>query len=127
MVVAAPNSMNTLRTGLIALLFAATLPACVVDGDTDSTLLVENASDFAIVELYLTDVGSSSWGPNQIAGDILAPGESVLLVNIECDVYDALLVDETGAECELRSIDLCLDDATWIITNNTCDIFAAQD
>ena len=94
------------------------------DDSTDSTLHVRNDSDFSIVEIRVTSVGSPTWGPNLIDGDELRPGESIL-VGVECDTYDALLVDEEGVDCELHDLDLCLNDADWIIRNNTCTVFGA--
>jgi len=42
---------------------------------------------------------------------------------VACDTYDARLVDETGVDCQLRDLDLCLNDADWIIHNETCSQF----
>lgn len=111
---------------LAACLSAVTLGACTDDDDfvDDATLLVVNDSDFVIEEIFLTDVGSSTWGPNLLRGDVLFPDEELLL-GVNCDFYDALVVDEDGVECEINSIDLCLNDATWIIQNNTCSVFEA--
>ena len=92
--------------------------------DSGGTLRVRNQSDFAITEIHVTSVGSSTWGPNLISGDILAPGET-LNVDVSCDTYDALLVDESGAQCTVHDIDLCFNTADWIIQNNTCPVFAA--
>lgn len=98
----------------------------VVVDDPDSTLLVVNESDFVIEEIYITDVDSSGWGPDLTGGDVILPEEDFLLADIPCDFYDVLMVDETGLECEVLDIDLCFDDATWVITNNTCDVFDAE-
>ena len=113
--------MKTLGFGLSALLLAA---ACTSDGPADASLTVVNDSDFVIEEIYLTDVDSSSWGANLLSNDDLFPDERLVL-DVDCGLYDALLVDETGIECKLESIDLCLNDATWYISNNTCDAFEA--
>jgi hypothetical protein len=86
---------------------------------------VSNDSDFTIVELYLTDVDSSSWGANLLSGDELRPGEDLTL-GVDCGFYDALLVDEDDVDCELHDLDLCLNDADWIIRNNTCTVFGAR-
>jgi hypothetical protein len=116
--------MKISRAILIAMLLVAPA-ACAVDEDVDdSSLTVVNDSDFIIEAVYITDVNASGWGPN-LAPDALFPGESLIITDIECGTYDALLIDETGLECELLGIDLCFDDATWHITNNTCDVFAA--
>jgi hypothetical protein len=93
------------------------------DGGPDATLRVDNQSDFAITQLYLTDVGNPEWGPDLLHGDVLLPGEQLVL-GVECDFYDALLIDEDGVECEVTDIDLCLNDADWIIRNNTCAVFS---
>ena len=92
-------------------------------GDSNGTLHVRNESDFAITDIRVTSVGSTTWGPNLISGDILAPGET-LDVDVSCDTYDALLVDESGAHCTVHDIDLCFNTADWIIQNDTCPVFA---
>ena len=104
---------------LAALSFA---PACTTDDGVDATLTVVNQSDFVIEEIYLTEVDNPDWGRNLLGGDPLFPDEELTL-GVECDLYDALLVDEDGEECRLRGIDLCLNDATWYISNNTCVAF----
>jgi hypothetical protein len=104
-----------------SLLAAVSLAAC---GDTSGELTVINDSDYVIEELYLTDVGNSVWGPDLLRGDVLFPDEE-LTVRAECGYYDALLVDEEGVTCELHDLDLCLNDATWYIRNNTCVAFEA--
>jgi hypothetical protein len=121
--------MMSTRLLLVAgLLTLAAAPGCIIVSDedaVDSTLLIANDSDYEIWEIYLTEVDNPNWGPNLLGADYLAPGEEFLVVDIECDYYDALLVDEDGVECELLDVDLCFDDATWIIRNNTCTIFEA--
>jgi hypothetical protein len=115
-----------LIAGLLTL--AAAPSGCIISSDddsSDSTLLVVNDSDYVIEEIYLTEVDNPNWGPDLLGGDVLFPGEDFLIVDIECDYYDALLVDEDGVECELLDIDLCFDDADWVIRNNTCTIFQA--
>ncbi len=99
-------------------LIASLLGACT----TTSSISVDNQSDFTITELYLTDVSSSSWGPNLVSNNQLLPGETVR-IDTSCGTYDAMLVDETGVTCELNSLDLCLDNALWVIRNDTCTTF----
>jgi hypothetical protein len=113
--------MNHLRliASLCTVLGSASLIGCTTDDGPDSILHVENRSDFSIVTLQVAPVGTSSWGPNLLRGDELLPDESIDL-GVACDTYDARLVDETGVDCELHSVDLCLNDADWIIRNETC-------
>jgi hypothetical protein len=110
-------------TSIALLLTAASTSACVVvTDDGDSALFVSNESDFAIHEMYVTDIDNPSWGPNLLSGGVLLPDEE-LQVAVECGTYDAMLIDETGAACEVLTIDLCFEEADWIITNRTCAIF----
>lgn len=106
----------------------AAFAGCTTDGgvvvDDSASLRVVNGSDFVIEEIYLTDVGSSSWGPNLLRGDVLFPDEELVL-GVGCDFYDALVVDEDGVDCEINNFDLCANDATWVIQNNTCSVFEA--
>jgi hypothetical protein len=88
----------------------------------DSSLLVRNRSDFEIHEMYVTPVDSSTWGPNLLGGDVLLPDEQ-MYIGLECGTYDAMLIDETGLACEVNAIDLCYDDADWIIRNTSCAVF----
>lgn len=119
--------MQNLRlfTSVFAVLGAVVVATgCTASSSPDSTLRVQNRSDFWITEIRVTPVGSSSWGPNLLDGDGLAPGESLVL-GVDCGTYDALLVDEQGVDCQINDIDLCLDAANWIIRNNTCGVFGA--
>ena len=62
------------------------------------------------------------WPCRQAPTDILLPGEA-LTVLLDCGTYDVLIVDEDNIECELRNLDLCFDDAVWVIDDfelNTC-------
>jgi hypothetical protein len=113
-----------LSTSVFGVLAALVVATGCTDSAPDSTLRVQNRSDFWITEMHVTSVGSSTWGPNLLDGDGLAPGESLVL-GIDCGTYDALLIDEDGVDCQINDIDLCLDDADWIIHNNTCGVFGA--
>ena len=106
-----------------ALWAAAATAACSSDNRSpDLILRVQNDSDFSIVEIHVTPVGNPTWGPNLLSSD-LAPGESLSL-GVDCGTYDTLLVDEDGVDCELHDVDLCDNDADWVIRNNTCTVFS---
>jgi hypothetical protein len=109
---------------MVVALGSTAVAGCASSDDGGGRLRVRNDSDFAITEIRVTSVGSSTWGPNLISGDILAPGES-LTVDVSCDSYDALLTDESGAQCTIHDVDLCFNTADWIIQNDTCPVFAA--
>ena len=120
--------MTRLASLLSAVALATTLGAtgCIIS-DSGSDLTVTNNSSFDIQELYLTFSTSGGWGANHLGSNPLLPGESITLAGISCDTYDVLMVDETGAKCEHDNLDLCLSSASWVITNNTCSVFARKD
>lgn len=115
--------------GICAFVLGAAAFAAGCGGDdggiSDATLTVYNDSDYAIEELYLTHNTSLGWGANLLSNDLLTPGAHLTL-GVDCGTYDVLLVDESGVDCEVDNVDLCLNDATWHITNNTCDVFARE-
>lgn len=82
----------------------------------DSELKVQNESSVVIEEIYVAQIDSASWGPDLLGNEILFPGEG-FTIELTCDVYNVLIVDELGTECMLESLDLCFEDATWFVTN----------
>ncbi len=110
----------------LACLAVVALGGCVVTtDDLDSSLLVSNDSSFEIHEMYVTEIDSPTWGANLLGRQVLFPGEQLELA-LDCNTYDAMLIDETGASCEIQNVDLCFDDADWIITNRSCQVFEAR-
>lgn len=123
--------LMTMLKSLLALPFAVALVGCsgsgsvTIEPEPGASLSVVNDSDFALVEIYLTETDNPDWGPNLLRGDVLLPDESLTL-GVPCDFYDALIVDEDDVECEVHDLDLCSNDATWVFRNNTCPVFAAE-
>jgi hypothetical protein len=105
-----------------AALLAATLSTtagCIIS-DGDSSFSVYNDSDYVIEVVNITEVDSPDWGPNYL-DEPLFPGDEVVIVDIECDVYDVRVIDEDGFACALYDLDLCFDDDTWVVDNQTLD------
>jgi ABC-type amino acid transport substrate-binding protein len=116
--------LNRLALPLATLALAFSTSACIIAAD-DGSLTVANDSDYFIDELYVAPVDTVSWGRNLLGGDFLAPGEEIT-IGVDCDYYDARLIDEDGVECRVYDLDLCLNDAVWVIDNNTCSVFAVN-
>ena len=118
--------MMTLRTFacVAAALGSLALAGCTTSSGPDATLTVFNDSDFTIIDIRLTRSSNTGWGPNRLGNDVLLPDEQLTL-GVNCDFYDAQLVDEDHVTCELQDLDLCLNDAEWVIRNNTCSVFGA--
>ncbi len=112
-----------LRLTLLALVAPLTLAAGCVVSDGDSSLTLYNDSSYALYEVYLAEETDETWGSN-LLGAPLFPGQDLVIVDIDCGTYDVLVVDETGVECELANLDLCLDDDGWVIDDLTLDVCA---
>jgi hypothetical protein len=111
---------KSLLTPIFALLFSLTLTSgCVVTTD-DSTLTIVNDSSYVLVDIRVTERNAFDWGPNLLGSRVLFPGDS-LTVSLYCDVYDVLVEDQDGYSCQLRGLDLCFNDAVWVITNYELD------
>lgn len=89
------------------------------DDIIQSTLTIDNQSSYSFIEINLSPVSASSWGADILGNDILSPGEAVEISGIECDDYDTRIVDDEGDECIVEAVDLCFDDQSWIIDDDT--------
>lgn len=103
--------------GMRSMLLLAALAGC-----HDSSFHISNRSDYAIEELYVTQIENPSWGPNLLDEPIEA-GDTLVL-DICCGTYDTLVVDETGSLCEVPYVDICFEDADWVIRNTRCSVDA---
>jgi hypothetical protein len=85
------------------------------DIDLDSELVIENQSSYTLVGIFLSPTTSVEWGSDLLGAEVLEPGDSFEISGIECDTYDIRVVDEDDDECVIEDVDLCLDDAHWLI------------
>jgi hypothetical protein len=106
----------------LALMLAVLASGCIITSEEDSSLTIDNASSYALYEIRVAEEFDDFYGPDLLGSDILLPGESITVL-LDCGTYDVLVVDEDGFECELLGLDLCFDDAVWVVDNttlNTC-------
>ena len=82
-----------------------------------ATIEVVNESSWDIHHLYVSPSDSDDWGSDQLREDILERGESLELIDIPCDDYDIMFIDEDGDECILEEQTLCRDESIWRITD----------
>lgn len=104
-----------------ALVGSLALGACT----SDASLRVSNQSDYALVDIRVTQVDNPDFGPNLISGDTLEPGESIT-IGVDCDTYDAEITADDGYICSLHAVDLCLNDADWVIDNDCGFVASAK-
>jgi len=114
------------RISLVVVALAAVLALCSSgcggDPSTSSTLTIRNNSSFTFTEINLSPIDQADWGPDLLGAQLLEPGDVLELGDIDCDVYDIRVVDENTDECVLTDVDLCLDDAVWVIDD--AELFA---
>ncbi|MEO7732133.1 MAG: hypothetical protein ABIY55_14255 [Kofleriaceae bacterium] len=115
--------MNLLRRLATIFAVSAAMTGCVVSSDnTDATLTVHNESQYDITDLYVAPVGSRTWGPNLLhSGEVIFAGDQLTLT-AACGTYDVQVIDETNVDCVVPDVDLCLNDADWIVHDNTCHV-----
>lgn len=106
------------RFAMAALCGAYLLMSFSAFGGSDSTVTVENYSDWVIMEFFMSSSDDYDWGPDQLEEEVLATGDSLTLYGVSCDYWDIMIVDEDNDECVLEEVDLCGDSAVWQITNN---------
>ena len=108
----------SLMVGLV--LAMTTAGGCIIvdDSSPDSSLTIANRSTYIITEVNVTDVNSSSWGPDLVPQD-LYPNED-LVVSLDCGTYDVRIHDNgiPAAECLVNSFNTCFDNDTWVITDD---------
>ena len=78
--------MKTFISWLLTVaLIAAMSGGCVIT--SDSSLTIANESSYAIVEINVAPVSSSTWGPDLLGPEWLYPGEEITIDFIDCDYY----------------------------------------
>jgi hypothetical protein len=112
-----------LLVGLLVLGVSLTACGGGGGGGGDSTLTIENDSDFVLTEVQIAAIDDPTWSGNLLS-DVLFPGESLTVVDIDCGTYDVMVVDETGVECVLTDLDLCFTDGVWSVDNFMLDTCA---
>lgn len=109
--------MQKLLVGIAGLLVAGAVSANSVN--------VQNASDWAFVQLFVSPVNENAWGADQLGSHVVASGESFTLSGVPCDTYDVKLVDEDGDQCVVGGVDICGGSDTWVVDNEdllTCQV-----
>jgi hypothetical protein len=90
-----------------------------------ASVKVVNKSDWTIVELYLSPVNDTKWGPDQLGEETIKPGDTYTLTDVPCDNWDVRLVDEDKDVCIVEDVDICAASETWTITSK--DLLKCQE
>ena len=104
---------------MIAVCVLAALPLLSSARARSNSVNVVNGSDRQIIHVYLSPVDNDNWGPEQLNGSVIAPGQSFNLEDVACTQSQVKVVAEDGDGCFLSAPVNCGGASTWTITNDT--------
>lgn len=87
---------------------------------------VVNKSKTAIHHLYLSSTKEDDWGPDQLGDgseDVVNPGDTFTLTDIERGRFDVKIVAEDDTECEVEDAKFN-EGKEWVITERMLDACA---
>lgn len=82
-----------------------------------TALTIVNNSGWELRHVYLSAPNTDDWGPDQLNGAVIAPGQTFTL-NIACDGGQVKVITEDKDGCFLSNVVSCSASAEWTITNN---------
>lgn len=104
---------------MAALCVLAALPLLSSARARSNSINVVNGSGRQIIHIYLSPVDSDNWGPEQLNGSVIAPGQSFNVEGVTCPQAQVKVVAEDGDGCFLSAPVNCGGASTWSITNDT--------
>jgi hypothetical protein len=104
---------------IAALCVLAALPLLSSARARSNSINVVNGSGRQIVHIYLSPADTDNWGPEQLNGSVIAPGQSFNVEDVACAQSQVKVVAEDGDGCFLSASVNCGGAATWNITSNT--------
>ena len=110
--------MRTLK--IVAVCAALLASACAAEEDgppAGASLTIDNDSSFTMIEINLSPVNQTSWGVDLLGAEVLEPGDTFIVSQIDCDIYDIRMIDEDNDTCVLPDVDLCFDNSIWQLDN----------
>ena len=103
---------NRLRVLAMAAIIASSLPSFALSEKYEWWIDVENDSDVAVEELYITPIHAKRWGPDLLGSSYLDPGSDIRVERPGgfCR-FDVLIEYEDGFKEVIRDINLCEEDS----------------
>ncbi len=113
------QSNRRLAVILAALSMVAAIPlfSCAEARPT-TAITITNSSSWEIKHVYFSAPNQDNWGPDQLNGSSLAPGQSVTLNDVACDGNGVKVISEDQNGCFLSTVVGCASNSNWNITNN---------
>src|SRR4051812_42843282 len=88
---------------MVALCALAALPLLSSARARTNSINVVNSSSRQIIHIYLSPPDSDNWGPEQLHGSVIAPGQSFQLDDVACSQSQVKVVAEDGDGCFLSA------------------------
>ena len=108
--------MKKTLVALSLVLTAAFASGCIITSEEDSSLTIDNASSFVLIDIAVRDVDRDiDYGPTLLSRPLGL--DERITVLLDCGVYDVMVIDEDNFSTELFDLDLCFDDAIWVVTD----------
>lgn len=83
------------------------------------SIAVTNSSTRPISHLYLSPVDRDNWGPDQLSGTVLTPGQSVTISDVSCGGNEVKVIAEDNEGCFVYGVLSCAQASTgWTVTND---------
>jgi len=89
----------------VVLIAIAASPAAAAAAELE----IVNSSSKAIHELYLAAAGERSWGADRLRTkqpSVIARGETHVVAGLAPGLYQLMLVDADGGECEIEGVEI---------------------
>lgn len=83
-----------------------------------TTITITNSSSWEIKHVYLSATDQDNWGPDQLNGSVINPGETFTLNNVACNGSNLKVISEDQNGCFLSAVVACASNAGWTINNN---------
>lgn len=80
------------------------------------SLTIVNNSRKQVHRLYISTSGAPRWGADVLGSNVLHPGQSTMLGDLNPGPYDLMIIDSEKRQCVLRSFPVSGNNS-WPITN----------
>jgi hypothetical protein len=88
--------------------------------DASQRISVVNESVWEISAIYVSEVDKNNWSNNLLTdSNMLSAGGGAMIIKTECGTYDVKLVDAENHTCVVRKIDICSNNQSFLISDQS--------
>jgi hypothetical protein len=111
------RSVQRLGVVLTVIFVVVAIPLFSCAQTQTATITITNSSNWEIKHLYLSPTDADNWGPDQLNGSVISPGQTYTLNNAACTGSSIKVISEDQNGCFLSNVVACSSDAAWTISN----------